>query len=54
MQFIFNILLQPFTKVNSQIDQLKKRFLSKSYEISLVPEFTVWAKKCQKIIAWKK
>ena len=42
---ILNVLLLPFTKVESQIDQLQKDFLVKSNETTLVSEFAIKAQK---------
>ena len=45
-----NILLFPFIKVKSQIDQLQKDSLAKSNERILFPGFAILAHKLQRLI----
>ena len=48
--FFLNILLLPFTKVKSQIDQRQK---GKSYEKTLIVEFVILAEREKKIASWQ-
>ena len=52
--FFLNVLVLPFRKAKSQIDQLQKDSLGKSYEIILVSEIAIFAQKWLKIAAQKK
>ena len=49
----FYILLLQVTKVESQINQLQKDSLGKSFELTLVSEFAILAQKMLKIAAQK-
>ena len=50
----FKVLLLQFTKVKSQIDQLQKDSVGKSYEKTLLSDFDILASKLSKIAAQKK
>ena len=49
LHFFKNVLLLPFTKFKSQINQLQKDFLGKSNKRMLVSEFAMSAQKWSKI-----
>ena len=49
-----NVLIFPFTRVNSQIDQLQKDSFRRINGRKLVSEFLIWAQKWVKISPQKK
>ena len=48
-QFLLNVLLLPFTKVESQFDQVQQDSVRKSIEIILISKFAVLAQKLSTI-----